>query len=98
MAFEVVLNQNHHPIAFFSKKKKYRMQNQVVYTREFYAISKVIAKFRYYLIGHKFIIQSDQLSLKILVDQVIQTLEQQIGFTNCQDMISQLNINLAKRT
>lgn len=53
------------------------MQNQSTYTREFYAITEVIAKFRHYLLGHRFLIRTDQKSLKSLAKQVIQTPEQQ---------------------
>ncbi|WVZ14926.1 hypothetical protein V8G54_012492 [Vigna mungo] len=35
----VVLSQEHHPIAFFSKKLSAAMQKQSTYTREFYAIT-----------------------------------------------------------
>lgn len=55
-----ILNQNHHLIAFFSKKQFASMQKQFVYTREFYDITKVIAKFRNYLLGHKFVIRTNQ--------------------------------------
>ncbi|WVZ14757.1 hypothetical protein V8G54_012323 [Vigna mungo] len=53
------------------------MQKQSVYTREFYAISEAIAKFRHDLLGHKFIIRTDQKSLRSLNDQSLQTPEQQ---------------------
>jgi hypothetical protein len=41
------------------------------------AISEAIAKFRHYLLGHKFIIRTDQKSLRSLMDQYLQTPEQQ---------------------
>nr|KYP39590.1 Transposon Ty3-G Gag-Pol polyprotein [Cajanus cajan] len=72
-----VLSQNKHPIAFFSKKLSNRMTKQSAYTREFYAITEAIAKFRHYLLGHRFIIRTDQKSLKSLLDQTLQTPEQQ---------------------
>ncbi|WVY96655.1 hypothetical protein V8G54_028806 [Vigna mungo] len=53
------------------------MQNQSTYTREFYAITEAIAKFRHYLLGHRFVIRTDQKSLKSLTEQAIQTPEQQ---------------------
>lgn len=49
----VVLSQQQHPIAYFSKKINARMQRQSAYAREFFAITKAIAKFRHYLLGHK---------------------------------------------
>jgi len=74
----VVLSQNKHPIAYFSKKLSSRMQKQYVYTREFYAITKALAKFGHYLLGHKFIIKTNKKSLKELMEQKLQTLEQQL--------------------
>ncbi|WVZ16991.1 hypothetical protein V8G54_009973 [Vigna mungo] len=61
-----VLSQGNHPIAYFSKKLSTRMQKQSAYTREFYATTEALAKFRNYLLGHKFIIKIDQKSLKEL--------------------------------
>ncbi|PNY00079.1 hypothetical protein L195_g023353, partial [Trifolium pratense] len=72
-----VLSQGGHPIAFFSKKMVPRMQKQSAYTRELFAITEAIAKFRHYLLGHKFIIRTDQKSLRSLMDQSLQTPEQQ---------------------
>jgi len=72
-----ILSQTNHPIAYFSKNLSLRMQQQFVYTREFYAIMDALAKFRHYLLGHKFIIKTNQKSLKELVEQRLQTLEQQ---------------------
>ena len=72
-----VLSQNMHPIAYFSKKLLCRMQKQFAYAREFYVITEAMAKFRHYLLGHKFIIKTDQKSLKELLEQRLQTSEQQ---------------------
>jgi len=71
-----VLQQGKHPIAFFSKKLNPTMQRQSAYTREFFAITQAIAKFRHYLLGKKFIIRIDQQSLKSLLDQNLHTPEQ----------------------
>nr|KYP47678.1 Retrovirus-related Pol polyprotein from transposon 297 family [Cajanus cajan]KYP47691.1 Retrovirus-related Pol polyprotein from transposon 297 family [Cajanus cajan] len=54
-----MLSQGNHPIAYFLKKLSMRMQKQSMYMREFYAIMKVLTKFRHYLLGHKFIIKID---------------------------------------
>jgi hypothetical protein len=54
-----------------------RNQKKSDYFREMLAISEAIAKFRHYLLGHKFIIKTDQKSLKNLMDQTLQTPEQQ---------------------
>lgn len=53
------------------------MQKQSAYTREFHAMTQALAKFRHYLLGHKFVIRTDQKSLKILMDQSLHTPEQQ---------------------
>lgn len=72
-----VLSQNSHPIAYFSKKLVPRMQKQSAYTRELLAITEALAKFRHYLLGQKFVIKTYQKSLKSLLDQSLQTPEQQ---------------------
>lgn len=55
-----VLSQSDHPIAYFSKCMTTRMQQQSAYVRELYAITEAVGKFRQYLIGHSFTIQTDQ--------------------------------------
>jgi hypothetical protein len=72
-----VLSQAGHPIAYFSKKLGPTSQKQSAYLREFRAITEALAKFRHYLLGHKFVIRTDQQSLKSLLDQNLQTPEQQ---------------------
>ncbi|MCH79797.1 Ty3/gypsy retrotransposon protein, partial [Trifolium medium] len=72
-----VLGQQGNPIAYFSKKLSPRRQKQSAYIRELLAITEALAKFRHYLLGHKFIIKTDQKSLKSLLDQSLQTPEQQ---------------------
>ena len=59
-----VLSQNSHPIAYFSKKLSNKMQKQSAYAREMHAITEAVAKFRHYLLGHKFVIRTDHKSLK----------------------------------
>ena len=72
-----VLHQNGHPIAYFSKKLAPRTQKKSAYFREMLAIAEAIAKFRHYLLGHRFVIRTDQKSLRSLMDQSLQTPEQQ---------------------
>ena len=67
-----LLSQKGHPIAFFSKKLSPRLQKQGAYVRELYAITESLAKFRHYLLGHQFIIRTDQQSLRHLLDQSLQ--------------------------
>ena len=50
LGMDAVLLQNGHPIAYFSKKLSLGLQKQSAYTRELYAITRTIAKFRYYLL------------------------------------------------
>jgi len=52
------------------------MQRQSAYTIEFYAIIEAISKFRHYLLGKKFIIRTNQQSLKSLLNQNLHTPEQ----------------------
>ncbi|XP_057755398.1 uncharacterized protein LOC130974540 [Arachis stenosperma] len=72
-----ILSQGKHPIAYFSKKLSPTMQCQSAYTRELYAITEAIAKFRHYLLGKRFIIKTDQQSLKALLEKSLSTPEQQ---------------------
>ncbi|GAU25498.1 hypothetical protein TSUD_218700 [Trifolium subterraneum] len=72
-----VLHQNNHPIAYFSKKLVPRNQKKSAYFREMLAIAEAIAKFRYYLLGHKFIIRTDQKRLRSLMEPSLQTPDQQ---------------------
>jgi hypothetical protein len=72
-----VLSQGGHPITFFSKKMAPQMQLQSAYIRYFYAITAALEKFRHYLLGHKFILLTDQKSLKSRMSQSLQTPEQQ---------------------
>ena len=53
------------------------MQQTSTYVRELYAITEAMKKWRWYLLGRRFLIRMDQKSLKALLDQVIQMLEQQ---------------------
>lgn len=63
-----VLIQLEHPIAFFSKKVNPRMTLASAYVRELYAITHKVAKWRHYLLGHKFLIYTDQKSIKDLMN------------------------------
>lgn len=76
-----MLLQDNHPISYFSKKLCPRMQKASTYIHELFAITSAIAKWRHYLLGAKFFIYTDQQSLKNLMQQVIQTPEQQYYLT-----------------
>lgn len=81
MAIGAVLSQEQNPIAFFSKKLCQTMQGQSTYTKELYAITEVVKKWRQYLLGSRFRIYTDHHSLKHLLTQTIQTPEQQKWIT-----------------
>lgn len=72
-----VLSQDRQPIEFFSRKLTSSMQKQSAYVRELFAVIDAVNKFRHYLVGHQFIIRTDQEALKHLCQQTIQTPEQQ---------------------
>ncbi|GMI84821.1 hypothetical protein HRI_002151400 [Hibiscus trionum] len=72
-----VLSQGGRLLAFFSQKLCPRMQQASTYSREMFAITQAIAKWRQYLVGHRFVIITDQRSLRELNQQTIQTPEQQ---------------------
>lgn len=72
-----VLMQENHPIAYYSQKLNVKMQQASTYVRELFAITQAVQKWRQYLLGRQFTIKTDHRSLKNLMNQVIQTPEQQ---------------------
>ncbi|KAJ4815745.1 polyprotein [Rhynchospora pubera] len=64
-----VLMQDHRPIAFLSKSIGVKAQGLSTYEKEFLALLTAVQKWRHYLVGGKFIIRTDQLSLKHLLEQ-----------------------------
>lgn len=81
VAIGAILSQQHHPIAFFSKKMSARMCAASTYIRELYAITEAAKKWRQYLLSHTFKIFTDHKSHKGLMTQSIQTPEQQKWLT-----------------
>ncbi|XP_042016094.1 uncharacterized protein LOC121764074 [Salvia splendens] len=73
-----ILMQRNHPVAFFSKKLGPRRKIASTYHKELYAIAEAVQKWRQYLLGREFIIRTDQRSLKELLQQVVQTPDQQL--------------------
>lgn len=71
-----ILMQRGHPIAYFSKQLTNRMQAASTYAREMFAITEAVKKWRQYLLGRRFIVQTDYRSLRSLLHQTIQTPEQ----------------------
>ncbi|KAJ0494369.1 putative nucleotidyltransferase, Ribonuclease H [Helianthus annuus] len=68
-----VIMQNGHPIAYISKALSPKQQALSVYEKELLAIMFAIQHWRHYLSMGKFIIRTDQKSLKYLIDQKINT-------------------------
>ncbi|KAL1550842.1 hypothetical protein AAHA92_18755 [Salvia divinorum] len=73
-----VLLQDDHPLACFSKKLGPHRRVTSTYHKELYAIVEAVQKWHQYLLGREFVIRSDQKSLKELLQQVIQTPDQQL--------------------
>ena len=63
------MTQNHHPIAFESRKLKNYERHYSIYDKEMLAISHALNKFRQYLVGSKFKMKMDHNSLKYFLEQ-----------------------------
>lgn len=64
-----VLMQDHHPIAFESRKLRDNERLYSTYDKEMLAIMHALAKFRQYLVGGKFVVRKDHNSLKYFLEQ-----------------------------
>ncbi|KAF8101305.1 hypothetical protein N665_0207s0001 [Sinapis alba] len=71
-----VLSQNGHPISFMSRSLGVTKKAWSTYAREMLAILVAIRTWRPYLLGRKFTIQTDQQSLRYMLEQRILTPEQ----------------------
>jgi hypothetical protein len=69
--------QEKRPIAYFSKALGTRNLTKSAYEKELMAMVLAIQHWRPYLLGRKFVVSTDQKSLKQLLQQRIATAEQQ---------------------
>jgi hypothetical protein len=72
-----ILMQEKKPIAYFSKALGVRNLTKSAYEKELMAVVLAIQHWRPYLIGRRFVVSTDQKSLKQLLQQRIVTAEQQ---------------------
>ncbi|CAM8905351.1 unnamed protein product [Rhodiola kirilowii] len=72
-----VLTQHGHPVAYFSKRFPPTLQRSSAYNRELCAVAWAVCKWRPYLLGRRFIIQTDHQPLRTILSQRIHTADQQ---------------------
>ncbi|KOM49767.1 hypothetical protein LR48_Vigan08g059400 [Vigna angularis] len=72
-----VLMQGKQPIAFFSKALSEGSLGKSIYEKELMALVLAIQHWRPYLLGQRFVVHTDQRSLKYLLEQRITTQNQQ---------------------
>lgn len=71
-----VLMQEGRPITYLSKVLAPRHLSLSTYEKELMAVIMAVQKWRYYLLGHKFVIKTDHEALKYLMEQKMTTLLQ----------------------
>jgi RNase H-like domain found in reverse transcriptase/Integrase zinc binding domain len=78
---DAVLMQDRRPITFLSKKLGVKNQALSTYENELLALYIVVIKWRHYLLSREFIIKNDQISLKYLLEQKVNTPMQHRGLS-----------------
>jgi len=68
-----ILTQRGRPLAYFSAPLKGNMLSWSTYEKEMLAIVKAVRKWRHYLLGRPFVVKTDHVSLKYLMEQRITT-------------------------
>ncbi|KAJ0885707.1 putative nucleotidyltransferase, Ribonuclease H [Helianthus annuus] len=68
-----VLTQHGRPLAYFSASLKGTMLSWSTYEKEMLAIVKAVRKWRHYLLGRPFVVKTDHVNLKYLLEQRITT-------------------------
>ena len=76
-----VLMQEGRPIAYLSQALKGKNLLLSTYEKEFLALVLAIQKWRHYLLGHQFVVRTDQQALKHLLEQKVGTPFQQRWIT-----------------
>ncbi|KAJ3687163.1 hypothetical protein LUZ61_016327 [Rhynchospora tenuis] len=79
MGIGAVLMQENRPIAYLSKSLGSKNQGLSTYEKELLALLTAVKKWKHYLMGGPFIIRTDQISLKHLLEQRVNTALQNKG-------------------
>ncbi|CAM8912599.1 unnamed protein product [Rhodiola kirilowii] len=72
-----VLSQEGQPIAYHSRQFTPTLQRSSTYNRELAAVVMAVQKWRPYLLGNKFVLETDHQPLRVILTQSIHTPEQQ---------------------
>lgn len=72
-----ILMQGGHPITFESRELNKQQRLKFTYNKEILAIMHTLAKWRYYLLGSKFLIRTYHNSLQYLLQKKTLSIEQQ---------------------
>ncbi|KAJ3705864.1 hypothetical protein LUZ61_009569 [Rhynchospora tenuis] len=74
-----VLMQGRNPTAYLSKSLGIKNRGLSTYEKEFLALLTAVQKWRHYLVGRPFVIRTDQISLKYLLEQRVTHVMQHKG-------------------